>query len=83
MMSSFGHDIAIDILAQNIDCVYWRNISYNKNIFELDLAFLKARMDVLREEMMMVVFHPKRVERYFYEHGYSILEDETVEDIGK
>ena len=69
-------------MEQNQDRISWFEFSSNLNIFELDVAFLKARMDVLREEIMMKVFHPCRVERYFYEHGYSIAEDEYVESIG-
>jgi hypothetical protein len=36
----------------------------NKNIFELDYEFLKRRMDIIREELMMKAWHPSRVMKW-------------------
>ena len=40
---------AIHILKKNIDKIRWEYLSSNINIFELDLKFLKNRMDIIRE----------------------------------
>jgi hypothetical protein len=39
-------------------------ISLNTNIFELDYGFLKRRMDIIREELMMKAWHPSRVMKW-------------------
>jgi hypothetical protein len=36
----------------------------NPNIFELNYDFLKRRMDILREELMMKAWHPSRIEKW-------------------
>jgi len=43
----------------------------NPNIFELDYVFLKERMDILREELMMKAWHPSRVMKWV-EDGYDM-----------
>jgi hypothetical protein len=47
---------------------------------KVDLGFIKERMNVLREDRMMVVFHPNRVMRFYDDYGYNILEDEYILD---
>jgi hypothetical protein len=66
---------AIHILEKNLDKVDWNYLSENKNIFELDLQFLKSRMDLIREELMMTIYHPSRFEIYM-NMGYDIGADE-------
>jgi len=39
-------------------------ISLNTNIFELDYGFLRKRMDIIREELMMKAWHPSRVNKW-------------------
>jgi hypothetical protein len=48
-------------------------IALNKNIFELDYGFLKRRMDIIREELMMKAWHPSRVMKWV-EDGYDMEE---------
>jgi len=55
---------AMDILKNNIDKINWNSLSLNPNIFELNYAFLKGRMDILREELMMKTWHPSRIEKW-------------------
>ena len=46
----------------------------NSNIFELNYKMFEKRMNIIKEELIMVVFHPKRLERYL-EMGYDIFDD--------
>lgn len=55
---------AIDLLEKNLDKIDWLFLSKNPNIFELDYGFLKQRMDIVREELMMKAWHPSRVEKW-------------------
>jgi hypothetical protein len=57
--------------------INWRAVMANPNIIVIDYLFLHKRMNIIREDLMMIVFHPKRVERY-YKSGYDILVDEYV-----
>jgi hypothetical protein len=68
---------AIEILKNNWTKIDWINIFLNRSIFELDLFFLKKRMDIIREELMMKVFHPQRFSKYL-DIGYDICNDEYV-----
>jgi hypothetical protein len=67
----------VHILEKNLDKVDWYCLSKNKNIFELDLNFLKQRMDIIREELMMKVYHPIRFERYM-KMCYDIADDKYI-----
>ena len=66
---------AIHILEKNMDKIDWYKLSCNEGIFELDLNFFKKRMDIIREELMMKLFHPTRFEKYLMT-GYDICCDE-------
>jgi len=55
---------AIHILENNIDKLNWYRLSANPNIFVLDYEFLKERMDIIREELMMKAWHPTRVNKW-------------------
>ena len=55
---------AVHILKKNPDKINWVLISLNTNIFELDYGFLKGRMDIIREELMMKAWHPSRVMKW-------------------
>jgi alkylated DNA nucleotide flippase Atl1 len=52
------------ILKKNPDKINWVLISLNPNIFELDYGFLRKRMDIIREELMMKAWHPLRVMKW-------------------
>jgi len=69
---------AIHLLEKNLDKVYWSLLSQNPNIFELDLVFIKTRMDILREDLMKKLFHPTRVMRFYEDYMYDILEDQVM-----
>ena len=68
---------AISILEQNLDKIHWFYLSGNPSIITYDYIGLKERMDILREQLMMAVFHPKRLECYL-DMGYDIGEDEYI-----
>ena len=70
---------AIPIMENNMGKVKWSLLPFNTGIFELDMDFIKTRMDILREELIQKVFHPTRVIRIYNECGYNILEDEMIE----
>ena len=55
---------AIHMLEQNPDKIRWFSISRNPTIFELDYKGMKGRCSIYKEELMIKVFHPSRIERY-------------------
>jgi hypothetical protein len=62
---------AIHLLKKNIDKVIWFWISFNPSIFEIDYKYLKERMDIIREELMMKTWHPTKIKCYL-DLGYDI-----------
>jgi hypothetical protein len=68
---------AISLLEKNQDKINWVWLSSNPNIFELDYEKLDDRMNIYKEELMMVVFHPTRFCRYL-DIGYDILDDSYI-----
>ena len=66
--------MAISLLQQNQDHIVWFNLSSNPNIFCCDYDYYKKRMDVHREELMKVIFHPKRLRRSL-ELGYDLFNE--------
>ena len=65
--------MAIHLLEQNQDKIDWCYLSYNPNIFCCDYDYYKKRMDIHREELMMKVFHPRRL-AYYLELGYDMFD---------
>jgi hypothetical protein len=63
---------AMHIIEQNfneeVDCLF---LLQNPSIFEIDYNYIKERMDIIREELMMKVLDPKRLQ-YYLNLGYSI-----------
>ena len=61
-----GNPNAIHLLEKNQEKIDWRNISENPSIFKkvVNYEFLKKRMDIIREELMMKCMHPSRLERW-------------------
>jgi len=57
--------------------INWFSLSSNTNIFELDLLYLKSRMNIIREELMMKVYNPIRLEKYL-NMDYDIGNDEYI-----
>lgn len=52
---------ALHLLAQYPHKICFQNIIYNPAIYELNYQAIESRMDILREELMMVALHPRRV----------------------
>ena len=65
---------AIDLLEKNQDKIFWDCLCSNKGIYEINYKFLKERMDIIREDLMKVVYHPKRLE-YYLGLGYNIFDE--------
>ena len=61
---------AIYLLERNQDKIYWDYLSVNEGYYELNYKFLKERMDIIREDLMKVVYHPKRI-KYYLNLGYD------------
>ena len=63
---------AIQMLKENKEYITDQYIWENPAIFEIDYETMaKQRMDVLREELMMVTLHPSRIEKWL-DAGLSI-----------
>ena len=71
---------AIKLLEQNQDKIYWKYISQNENIFELDYYLIKKRIEPFVEELMMICFHPSRLEYYIEKYNYDIGDDTYMDD---
>ena len=65
---------AISILEQNQDKIDWFIFPYNRAISKLNYQWLQERMDIIREDLMKAVFHPKRLEYYLEHHDYDIFD---------
>jgi len=50
---------AIEFLEKNKNLISWIRISKNPEIFEINKQYLKKRMDIIREDLCKVVFHPR------------------------
>ena len=64
----------ISILENNQHKIDWSKLSQNKGTYELNYKFLKERMDIIREDLMKAVYHPKRL-GYYLELGYDIFDE--------
>ncbi|NBU31514.1 MAG: hypothetical protein EBS41_08475 [Actinobacteria bacterium] len=63
---------AIHLIKNNLDKpIDFEYLSGNPSIFELDYGFLKGRMDIIREELMMKAWHPSRVIKWI-EEGFDL-----------
>ena len=69
-----GNPCAIKLLEQNQNKIHWKYISLNENIFEIDYYYIKKRIEPFIEELMMVCFHPCRVEYYIEKYHYEIVQ---------
>ena len=65
---------SISILEKNIDKINWIFFASNQEINKLNYQWLKEIMDIIREDLMKAVFHPKRLEYYFEHHDYDIFD---------
>ena len=50
----------------------------NKGIYEINYKFLKERMDIIIEDLMKAVYHPKRLQ-YYLDLGYNIFDQQKRE----
>ena len=66
---------AISILEKNQDKIHWNPLCQNEGYYELNYKFLKERLDIIREDLMKVVYHPKKIE-YYLNLGYDDIFDE-------
>jgi len=71
---------AIKILESNQERIYWNYISLNPNIFEIDYYLIKKRIEPFVEELMMVCFHPSRLDYYIEKYNYDIGDDTYIND---
>jgi hypothetical protein len=54
------------LLKDNQEKIDWWSISRNPSIFEkkINYTFLKHRMDIIREELIMKTMHPRRLDKW-------------------
>ena len=64
---------AISILEKNPDKINWEELSANQGTYEINYKFMKERMDIIREDLMKAVYHPKRLQ-YWLNLGYDIFD---------
>ena len=62
---------AMCILEKNTDKIDWYALSWNTSIFNINYKFMKERMNIIKEELIMKSMHPSRLER-FLEMGGEI-----------
>ena len=55
---------AIHLLEKNKNKIDWEYFSANPAIFDLDYDFLKKRMNIIRNELMIKTWHPERFEEW-------------------
>ena len=65
---------AISILEKNPDKINWEELSANQGTYEINYKFMKERMDIMREDLMKAVYHPKRLE-YYLGLGYDTFDE--------
>ena len=61
------------IFEKNIVKINWSKLSNNKGVNELNYQCLKDRMDMIREDLMKAVYHPRRLEYYLEHYYYDLL----------
>ena len=54
-----ANPVAIHLLEKNKDKIIWKELSKNPAIFTYDYDYLKAKMEILREDLCKTVFHPR------------------------
>ena len=64
---------AMHLLEKNVEILNWSVLSSNPSIFtkKINYAFLRKRISLIREELIMKSMHPSRLER-FLEMGGNI-----------
>ena len=67
---------AISLLEKNQDEIDWQRLSVNDGIWEINYVFLKERMDILQEDLIKTVFHPKRLYYFLTVYDYEIFDFE-------
>ena len=67
---------AYPILINNIDKINWLNLSCNLGTIEINYSYLRKKMDIIREDLIKTVFHPKKLEYYLTKHNYDIFEED-------
>ena len=72
--SSSQNATDLELLKNNQDKINWFNLSSNPSIFILDYKAMKKNRHSMKEEILNVVFHHKRVNKYIikYGHEYSL-----------
>ena len=65
---------AISIIEKNLDKIDWYWLSQNKGVNELNYQWLEQGMDIIREDLMKAVYHPRRLEYYLEHYDYEIFD---------
>ena len=67
------------LLSRNLNTIHqdeieWGVLCMNRGYYEINYNFLKERMDIIREDLMKTVYHPKRLE-YYLGLGYDTFDE--------
>ena len=57
--------------------ISWNCLFGNPGINELNYKWIKERTDIIREDLMNAVYHPRRL-AFHLKLGYDIFDDENV-----
>ena len=57
---------AIHLLEKNPEKINWSELSSNPSMFikKINYKFLKDKMDIIREELIIKCMHPRRLQRW-------------------
>ena len=61
-------------IQKNISKINWSSLCRNEGVNELNYQWLKDRMDMIREDLMKAVYHPRRFEYYLEHYEYDIFD---------
>ena len=69
---------AINIIKNNFSKIDKNQIWGNPLIFEINYSLLANRIKKYKEELMQKIFHPYRLEYFYYKYKYDIYTDEYI-----
>jgi hypothetical protein len=71
---------AIEMLKANKSAINWKNLSANPAIFDYDYEEMRNSNIELKEEIVAMALHPKRIFRLIAEYGEDLIYDVYMSD---
>ena len=73
---------ALDIIKNNINKIeeynLWGILSMNSSIFEYPKKYIEERMNIIKEELIQVAMHPKRIFKRLIEYSSNEVEFDDI-----